>query len=99
MLTDEEEMDDSKFFRQMVTCMIFLSVLVGCSSMQSTPSAPLSAPTLIADRGDKEWDYVAMGNSTQFALVSRYAAILEKELNKLLPFIPICQEIQLPYQL
>ncbi len=46
-----------------------------------TPTpVPLTAATVIAARGDKEWDYVVMGDSLMFGLMPRYAAHLERDL-------------------
>ena len=52
-----------------------------------TPTpVPLTAATVIAARGDKEWDYVVMGDSLTFRLMPRYAAHLERDLGiKVIP--------------
>ncbi len=49
-----------------------------------TPSTR-TAQTLIAERGDKEWNYVALGDSVTFcpdnqALINQYAKMLEQDL-------------------
>lgn len=49
-------------------------------SLHQTPSVLLTTPTVIADRGNKIWDYVDLGDSTQFAFMTRYAVILQKDL-------------------
>jgi len=46
-----------------------------------TPTpVPLTAATVIAARGDKEWDLVVMGECLMFRLMPRYAAHLERDL-------------------
>jgi hypothetical protein len=47
----------------------------------TTPTpGPLTAATVIAARGDKEWDYVVLGDSFMWRLMPRYAAHLERDL-------------------
>ncbi len=77
---EDEKMNSQKLFQQIVRGLALVVILAGCASSHSTLPKPLSAPTVIADRGDKEWNYVVLGDSTQFTFTSKYATILEKDL-------------------
>ena len=51
----------------------------------SVITSPRSAPTVIAERDDKEWDYVALGDSITYApfgqgFINQYAKMLEQAL-------------------
>lgn len=76
-------MSTKDLFRRMIGLTPLVFLLTGCRGTQATATPthlPITAPTVISARGDKEWDYVAWGDSTMFALVPRYAAILEQDL-------------------
>ena len=45
----------------------------------ATP-VPRTAGTVIAARGDKDWDYVVLGDSTMSGLMTRYPTYLEQDL-------------------
>ena len=67
---------------------LVVSLLAGCGGqaeltttpLLSTTTSPLTAPTVIAKRGDTEWDYVALGDSVTWGMVDQYAKVLEQDL-------------------
>ncbi len=79
-------MSTKDFVLHLLSLTLVVFVLSSCGGAQATSApnrAPLTAPTVITTRGDKDWDYVALGNSShssQFDVFPRYAAILEKDL-------------------
>ncbi len=82
--------------REALLCLVslvFLALLAGCRGQaeSSSPPAPSltesarTAATRIAERGAKEWNYVALGDSITFepasqGLIDRYAQMLEADL-------------------
>jgi lysophospholipase L1-like esterase len=61
---------------------IFVVLLAGCGGQTDTTVTPpiRTAPTVIAERGDEEWDYVALGDSITWGMPDRYAAMMEQDL-------------------
>ena len=49
------------------------------ASATPTP-VPLTAPTVIAERGDTKWEYMAMGDSITFGFMPLYKEYLEQDL-------------------
>ena len=76
------EFSTASGFARVLAIALGLFVVVGCAG---NPQA-LSAPTLIAKRGDTSWDYVALGDSTPTgyglleSYVEYYAAFIEEDL-------------------
>lgn len=61
---------------------IFVVLLAGCGGQTDTTVTPpiRTAPTVIAERGDEEWDYVALGDSITWGFITQYAEMLEQDL-------------------
>lgn len=59
-------------------------LLVSCTVPQATPtptSLSRTAPTVIAESGDKEWTLVVLSDSVMSGFANRYAARLEQDLD------------------
>lgn len=70
-----------------ISSLVFVPLLAGCGGQTELTTTPISvitstltAPTVIAERDDKEWDYVALGDSITWGFINRYAEMLEQDL-------------------
>jgi lysophospholipase L1-like esterase len=71
-----------------LSSLVFVALLAGCGGQTETTVTPATsvttsirtAPTVIAERGDEEWDYVALGDSITWGFIDQYAEMLEQDL-------------------
>jgi hypothetical protein len=76
-VTKVREMMHRKHLSQMNGIALVALLMVACNTTQPSPTATL-VPT--PTKGAAKWDYVALGESMSFDMISRYAKILERDL-------------------
>jgi hypothetical protein len=72
-----------KHLSQMIGITLVALLMVACSTTQPSPTAtlvPTTTPVPTPTEEIAEWDYVALGESMNFGMISRYAEMLEQDL-------------------
>jgi hypothetical protein len=68
---------------QMIGITLVALLVVACSTTQPSPTAtlvPTTTPVPTPIEGAAKWDYVALGESMNFGMISRYKEMLEQDL-------------------